>query len=72
MRCRTTRLEKQLEGTSLIRCHRSYIVNMDNVTQLKREGSRAFLVLSHPEARKIPVFQSYYKAITEQLDRIAS
>lgn len=72
MRCRTTRLEKQLEGTSLIRCHRSYIVNVNNVTQLKREGSRTFLVLSHPDARKIPVSQSYYKAITEQLDRTAS
>jgi DNA-binding LytR/AlgR family response regulator len=42
------------------------------VTQLKREGSRTFLVLSHPDARKIPVSQSYYKAITEQLDRTAS
>lgn len=72
MRCRTTRLEKQLEGTSLIRCHRSYIVNVNNVTQFKREGTRAFLVLSHPDAKKIPVSQSYYKAIAEQLEKIAS
>ena len=72
MRCRTTRLEKQLEGTSLIRCHRSYIVNVDNVTQFKREGARAFLVLSHPDAKKIPVSQSYYKTIAEHLDRLAS
>ena len=67
MRCRTTRLEKQLEGTSLIRCHRSYIVNVNNVTQLKREGARAFLILSHPDAKKIPVSQSYYKTIAEHL-----
>lgn len=72
MRCRTTRLEKQLEGTSLIRCHRSFIVNIDNVSQFKRENARAFLVLSHPDAKKIPVSKSYYKAIAERLGRIAS
>ena len=55
LRCRTTRLEKQLESTPLVRCHRSYIVNVDNVTQFKREKANAFLVLSHPEAKRIPV-----------------
>ena len=72
MRCRTTRLEKQLEGTPLIRCHRSYIVNVENVAQLKREGARVFLELSHPDARKIPVSKSYYKAIAERVGRTAS
>ena len=72
MRCRTTRLEKQLEGTSFIRCHRSFIVNLDNVTQLKRENARVFLELSHPEAKKIPVSKSYYEAIQEKLGRTAS
>ena len=72
MRCRTTRLEKQLEGTSLVRCHRSFIVNVDNVSQFKRENARAFLELSHPDAKKIPVSNSYYKTIAEHLNRIAS
>ena len=72
MRCRTTRLEKQLEGTSLVRCHRSFIVNVDNVSQFKRENARAFLELDHPDAKKIPVSKSYYKTIAERLDRIAS
>lgn len=72
MRCRTTRLEKQLESTPLVRCHRSYIVNAENVTLFKREGARAFLILSHPDAKKIPVSKSYYKTIAEHLGRIAS
>ena len=72
MRCRTTRLEKQLEGTSLVRCHRSFIVNVDNVSQFKRENARTVLVLSHPDAKKIPVSKSYYKTIAERLGRIAS
>ena len=72
LRCRTTRLEKQLESTPLVRCHRSYIVNVDNVTQFKREKANAFLVLSHPEAKRIPVSKSYYKTIAEHLGRIAS
>ena len=72
MRCRTTRLEKQLEGTSFLRCHRSFIVNLDNVTQVKRENAHVYLVLSHPEARKIPVSKSYYEAIQDRLGRTAS
>ena len=72
MRCRTTRLEKQLENTPMVRCHRSYIVNVDNVSQFKREKSNAFLILSHPDAKKIPVSKSYYKTIAERLGRIAS
>ena len=72
LRCRTTRLEKQLESTSLVRCHRSFIVNVDNVTQFKREKANTYLVLSHPEARRIPVSKSYYKTIAERLGRIAS
>ncbi len=70
MRCRTTRLEKQLEGTSLVRCHRSYIVNMDNVSQVKRENARTVLVLSHPEAKKIPVSKSYNKTVSERLNQL--
>lgn len=69
MRCRTTRLEKQLEGTSLIRCHRSYIINVDKVSHFKRENARLFLILSHPEAKKIPVSKSYYKAVAEKTGR---
>ena len=72
MRCRTTRLEKQLEGTSLVRCHRSFIVNVDNVSLFKRENARVLLVLNHPDAKKIPVSKSYYKTIAERLGRIAS
>jgi DNA-binding LytR/AlgR family response regulator len=72
LRCRTARLEKQLESTSLVRCHRSYIVNVDNVTQFKREKAGAYLVLSHPEAKRIPVSKSYYKTIAERLDPTAS
>jgi len=72
MRCRTTRLEKQLENTPLMRCHRSYIVNMNNVSQFRREKAGAFLILSHPDAKRIPVSKSYYKTISDRMDRIAS
>lgn len=72
MRCRTKRLEKQLEDTPLVRCHRSYIVNIGNVTQFRREKAHMFLMLAHPDARRIPVSKSYYKAIAERLGRTAS
>lgn len=72
MRCRTTRLEKQLENTSMVRCHRSFIVNLDNVSGFRREHSKAFLVLRHPDAKKIPVSKSYYKTVAERLGMRAS
>lgn len=72
MRCRTARLEKQLEDTSLVRCHRSFIVNLDNVSEFKREHSKAFLVLKHPDAKKIPVSKSYYKTVADRLGETAS
>jgi DNA-binding LytR/AlgR family response regulator len=47
-------------------------VNVEKVTLFKREGARVFLVLSHPDAKTIPVSKSYYKTIAEHLGRIAS
>ncbi len=65
LRCRTQRLEEMLIGTSLVRCHRSYIVNLKRVKFFKNEHDHGTITLSHASAKPIPVSKSYYKVITE-------
>lgn len=65
LRCKTQRIEESLAGTSLIRCHRSYIVNTHKIKFYKNSHDRATIVLTHPDAKQIPVSKSYYKTVTE-------
>lgn len=51
-------LEQRLAGSSLIRCHRGYIVNLDNVKLMKKEGIGFMLELSGT-TRTIPVTKTY-------------
>ena len=64
LRCKTQRIEEMLAGTPLIRCHRSYIVNTNKIKSYKNNHDRATIVLTHPEAKQIPVSKSYYKTVT--------
>lgn len=59
-------LEKRLSGTSLQRCHRGYIVNIDNVKLLRKEGSSLLLELNG-SAKTIPVTKTYAADITSHL-----
>lgn len=72
LRCKTQRIEESLAGTSLIRCHRSYIVNTHKIKFYKNSHDRATIVLTHADAKQIPVSKSYYKAVTEIVATSAS
>ncbi len=65
LRVRTQKLEEQLTNTSLIRCHRSFIININKIKLYKNEHNRATAVLTNPNAKNIPISKSYYKTITE-------
>ena len=67
LRCRTQRLEEMLSDTSLVRCHRSYIVNIKKVQFYKNEHDHGTITLSHADARQIPVSKSYYKSVTSRI-----
>lgn len=64
LRCKTQDLEQQFAGTSLVRCHRSYIVNIHKAAFFKHDKARAFITLSDPGATEIPVSKSYYSVIS--------
>lgn len=72
LRCKTQTLEESLLGTSLMRCHRSYIVNMRKISRFKHEHERAKITLSHPSAKPIPVSKSYCKQLSELLENYLS
>ena len=67
LRCKTQRIEEMLAGTALMRCHRSYIVNLQKIKCYKRFSDHATIYLSHASAKAIPVSKSYFKAVTERV-----
>lgn len=68
LRCRTSQLEKSLEGTGMVRCHRSYIVNIRKIAFLGEEHRMRFITLSDESIKRIPVSKSYYTTILTALN----
>ena len=66
LRSTLTRLEAQLTIPSIFRCHRSYMVNLNQIKQV--EGNSRGLQLDLLDMpQKIPVSRKYVKAIQAQL-----
>ncbi len=59
IRCRLKTLEDSFKGTSMIRCNRKYIVNMDRVKILSKEAAGYFLDLGNPDIAPIAVTKTY-------------
>lgn len=58
LRASLSKLEKQLAGTTIKRCHRSFLVNMDKVKTI-RKGSNNLQLLLNDTSDAIPVSQKY-------------
>lgn len=63
LRCKTQKLEEQLAGTHMVRCHRSYIVNTLKIGTFRNDHDHGVITLSNADATKVPVSKSYYKTI---------
>lgn len=57
-------MEKHFSGTSLVRCHRGYIVNADNVKLMRKESTGLMLELNQ-SVKVIPVSKSYAETVTQ-------
>lgn len=57
-------IEKSFTGTSLMRCHRGYMVNADNVRLMRKEALGLVLEINH-SAKTIPVSKSFAEPITQ-------
>lgn len=65
------RLEKELEGTMIQRCHRSYMVNFENIKLVKLISTNLYIYLDSPEEIRIPVSRTYAEHVHEFLNRVS-
>lgn len=66
-----TRLKKvidELAAFPIIRCHRSYGINLLNIQSFKKINQKMHLVINDQEDLKIPVSKSYMEEIQEYLN----
>lgn len=59
LRCRLKTVEESFKGSSLVRCHRKYIVNMDKVKVLRKEKDGYELDLDNDSIPPIPITKTY-------------
>jgi DNA-binding LytR/AlgR family response regulator len=52
-------LDESLANTSMIRCHRSYVVNFDKVKVLRKEKDGIYLAMDEENIPDIPVSKTY-------------
>lgn len=62
-------LEEKLDKKQFVRCHRNYIVNMNQVQQLENWFNRGYmLILQGSEKIEVPVTRFFVKRIKEYLE----
>ncbi len=64
------RLEKELEGTLIARCHRSYMVNFENVRAVRLIHANLFIDMDTDENLRLPVSRTYAEKVHETLNRV--
>jgi len=67
LRCRMKTVEESFAGSSLMRCHRKFIVNMDHVKVLEKTPSGYELTLDNDAIDPIPVTKTYAPNILERV-----
>jgi len=65
------RLEKELEGTLIQRCHRSYMVNFENIKLVKLISTNLYIYMDFPVEIRIPVSRTYAEHVHEFLNRVS-
>ncbi|MBQ6881575.1 MAG: LytTR family transcriptional regulator DNA-binding domain-containing protein [Alistipes sp.] len=66
---RTTlkQVAEQLAHTNILRCHRSYMINLDRVRVLRREKEGIFVEFGIEDIPDIPISKTYSESITRWL-----
>ncbi|MDR0581883.1 MAG: LytTR family transcriptional regulator DNA-binding domain-containing protein [Prevotellaceae bacterium] len=57
-------IEKNMAHTNVVRCHRSYMVNLDAVTVIRRQKGDIFMEFGKEQVPDIPVSSKYDEKIT--------
>ena len=67
MRITMKDISEQLADTNIVRCHRSYMVNLDLVKVMRREKENLFLELGVPNIKEIPISKTYGEKVLRRL-----
>ena len=67
MRITMKDISEQLADTNIVRCHRSYMVNLDLVKVIRREKENLFLELGVPNVKEIPISKTYGEQVLHRL-----
>jgi hypothetical protein len=70
LRCRTRSVEESLKDTSMVRCHRSYIVNINKIQFMEEDKRMHYITLNDKSIARIPVSKSYYDKVVASLNAI--
>ena len=66
------RMEEILTScTNVCRCHRSFIVNMEHVSAMRRKADELEIEFKIPEIKKIPISKTYVKKVSEMFMHLA-
>jgi hypothetical protein len=70
---RTTlkRIEQQYPDFTLVRCHRSYMVNMDHVRTIRKEKEGLMINFESPVNSKVPISKTYLDVFIRRLSATA-
>ena len=60
-------ISEQLADTNIVRCHRSYLINLDLVKVMRREKENMFIELGVPNVKEIPISKTYGEAVLRRL-----
>lgn len=67
LRCRLKTVEESFKGSSLVRCHRKYIVNMDKVKVVRKEKDGYEIDLDSDSIPPISITRTYVGNVLEYL-----
>ncbi len=69
IRCRLKTVEESFKGSSLVRCHRRYIVNMDKVTALRKEKDGYEMDLENDAIPPIAITKTYAENVLSHFNQ---
>ncbi len=67
LRSTLKRIEEEFADKNLIRCHRSYVVNLANVHVLRRSDDGLVVDFDHEKVENVPVSKTYSKNLLDRL-----
>lgn len=65
LRCKITTIEESFAGSTLLRCHRSYIINTDKIRVIRKEKDGIYIELDYDGIDPIPVSKGYEQGIRQ-------